>query len=195
MSILEELVSSFSSLPGLGKKTAARIVYHLLKTSPQYCERFGSLLTTLHENVKYCSICGSFSEGKTCDVCNNDERDKTVVCVVEEPQNVATFLSLPDYVGVFHVLGGAISPLHGVNPDSLNIASLIERVKEGVIKEVILATNPTLEGDTTALYIQNQLKGMDVKITRLAFGLPIGGELEYVDRQTLSRSLSGRLQF
>lgn len=195
MSILEELVSSFSSLPGLGKKTAARIVYHLLKTSPQYCERFGSLLTTLHENVKYCSICGSFSEGKTCDVCNNDERDKTVVCVVEEPQNVATFLSLPDYVGVFHVLGGAISPLHGVNPDSLNIASLVERVKEGVIKEVILATNPTLEGDTTALYIQNQLKGMDVKITRLAFGLPIGGELEYVDRQTLSRSLSGRLQF
>ena len=195
MSVLEELITSFSALPGLGKKTAARIVYHLLKTSPQYCERFGSLLTTLHESVNYCGICGSFSEGKTCDICNDDGRDKTIVCVVEEPQDVATFLSLPDYAGVFHVLGGAISPLHGVNPDSLNIASLVERVKEGVIKEVILATNPTLEGDTTALYIQNQLRGMDIKITRLAFGLPVGGELEYVDRQTLSRSLSGRLQF
>ena len=183
MSVLEELITSFSALPGLGKKTAARIVYHLLKTSPQYCERFGSLLTTLHESVNYCGIC------------NDDGRDKTIVCVVEEPQDVATFLSLPDYAGVFHVLGGAISPLHGVNPDSLNIASLVERVKEGVIKEVILATNPTLEGDTTALYIQNQLRGMDIKITRLAFGLPVGGELEYVDRQTLSRSLSGRLQF
>jgi len=195
MSVLEELISSFSSLPGLGKKSAARIVYHLLKTSPQYCQRFGSLLNTLHESVKYCDICGSFSEGATCTVCNDAGRDKTIVCVVEEPQDVGTFLSLPEYTGIFHVLGGAISPLHGVNPDSLNIASLVERVNEGVIKEVILATNPTLEGDTTALYIQNQLKGKDVKITRLAFGLPVGGELEYVDRQTLSRSLNGRLQF
>lgn len=195
MKVLEELTSSFSSLPGLGKKSAERIVYHLLKTSPQYCERFGLLLKTLHDSVRYCSICGSFSEEETCDICNDETRDKTVVCVVEEPQDVTTFLSLPDYDGVFHVLGGAISPLHGVNPDSLNIASLIERVKVGVIKEVILATNPTLEGDTTALYIQNLLKGVDVKITRLAFGLPVGGELGYVDRQTLSRSLSGRLQF
>lgn len=195
MSVLEELISSFSSLPGLGKKTAARIAYHLLKTSPQYCERFGSLLKTLHESVKYCSICGSFSEEDMCEVCSDDGRDKTLVCVVEEAQDVATFLALPEYAGVFHVLGGAISPLHGVNPDSLNIASLIKRVEEGVIKEVILATNPTLEGDTTALYIQNLLKDKDVKITRLAFGLPVGGALEYVDRQTLSRSLNGRLQF
>ena len=195
MGILEELISSFSNLPGLGKKSAARIVYHLLKTSPQYCEHFGMLLETLHENVNYCSICGSFSEGEICDVCNDEGRDKTIVCVVEEPQDVATFLSLPEYVGTFHVLGGAISPLHGVNPDSLSIDSLVERVKEGVIKEVILATNPTLEGDTTALYIQNLLKGREIKITRLASGLPVGGELEYVDRQTLSRSLHGRLQF
>ncbi len=194
MGVLEELVSSFSSLPGLGKKSAARIVYHLLKTSPQYCERFGFLLETLHESVKYCRICGAFSEGETCDVCDDGGRDKTIVCVVEEPQDVATFLALPDYAGVFHVLGGAISPLHGVNPDNLNIESLLDRVGEGVIREVILATNPTLEGDTTALYIQNLLKEKDVKITRLAFGLPVGGELEYVDRQTLSRSLNGRLQ-
>lgn len=195
MNVLEELTSSFSSLPGLGKKTAARIVYHLLKTSPQYCERFGLLLSTLHDSVKYCRVCGSFCEDEICDVCNDDAKDKTIVCVVEEPQDVEIFLSVPDYTGVFHVLGGAISPLHGVNPDSLNIASLVERVKEGVIKEVILATNPTLEGDTTALYIQNLLKTMNVKITRLAFGLPVGGDLGYVDRQTLSRSLSGRLQF
>lgn len=196
MEVLEELVSSFSSLPGLGKKSAARIVYHLLKASPQYCERFGLLLRTLHESVKYCSICGSFCEGEICDVCSDTRRDATTVCVVEEPQDVATFLSLPEYSGVFHVLGGAISPLHGVNPDSLNIASLVERVEEGVIKEVILATNPTLEGDTTALYIQDMLrKKSDLKITRLAFGLPVGGELGYADRQTLSRSLSGRLKF
>lgn len=195
MSILDELVSCFSMLPGLGKKSAARVVYHLLKASPEHSKRLGSLLSVLHESVRYCSVCGSFSEGDVCAVCCDDARDRTVVCVVEEAQNVETFLSLPEYTGTFHVLGGAISPLHGVNPDSLNITSLIERVKKGTIKEVILATNPTLEGDTTALYIQNLLKNVDVKVTRLAFGLPVGGELEYVDRQTLSRSLHGRLQF
>jgi recombination protein RecR len=195
MSLLSETIDSFSMLPGIGKKSATRIVYHLLKASPQYAKKMGFLLSQLHEKVKYCSVCGSFSEGEICSVCMDEGRDKNVICVVEEPQDVNTFLSLPDYRGLFHVLGGAISPLNGVGPSNLNISNLIKRVEEENIKEVILATNPTLEGDTTALYIQNLLKEYNVKLTRLAFGLPVGGDLEYVDRQTLSRSLSGRLQF
>lgn len=195
MSILEEIISSFSLLPGLGKKSAARIVYHLLKASPQYSKRLGNLLNELHDTVKYCSVCGSFSEGDVCEVCLDEGRDRHIVCVVEEAKDVNTFLSVPEYTGMFHVLGGTISPLNGIGPENLSIDSLIERVKKDDIKEVILATNPTLEGDTTALYIQSLLKDFSVKITRLAFGLPVGGDLEYVDRQTLTRSLAGRLQF
>jgi recombination protein recR len=195
MSVLEDIISSFSMLPGLGKKSAARIVYHLLKSSPQYSKRLGNLLNELHEKIRYCTVCGSFSEGERCAVCLDDGRDKHIVCVVEEAKDVNTFLSVPEYQGLFHVLGGVISPLNGVGPEKLNIESLLERVKRDGIKEVILATNPTLEGDTTALYIQSLLKEYDVKMTRLAFGLPVGGDLEYVDRQTLTRSLAGRLQF
>jgi len=195
MSVLEDIISSFSMLPGLGKKSAARITYHLLKSSPQFSKRLGGLLNELHEKVRYCSICGSFSEGEVCDVCLDEARDRHVVCVVEEAKDVNTFLLLPEYTGLFHVLGGVISPLNGVGPEKLNIDSLLERVKKDEIKEVILATNPTLEGDTTALYIQSLLKDTNVKMTRLAFGLPVGGDLEYVDRQTLTRSLAGRLQF
>ncbi len=195
MSVLEDIISSFSMLPGIGKKSAARIVYHLLKSSPQYSKRLGNLLNELHDKVKYCSICGSFSEGDVCDVCLDEGRDRHVVCVVEEAKDVNTFLSVPEYQGLFHVLGGVIAPLNGVGPEKLNIDSLLERVKKDEIKEIILATNPTLEGDTTALYIQSLLKDSNVKMTRLAFGLPVGGDLEYVDRQTLTRSLAGRLQF
>ena len=195
MSVLEDIISSFSMLPGLGKKSAARITYHLLKSSPQFSKRLGGLLNELHEKVRYCSVCGSFSEGEVCDVCLDEARDRHVVCVVEEAKDVNTFLLLPEYTGLFHVLGGVISPLNGVGPEKLNIDSLLERVKKDEIKEVILATNPTLEGDTTALYIQSLLKDTNVKMTRLAFGLPVGGDLEYVDRQTLTRSLAGRLQF
>ncbi|MGP1438426.1 MAG: recombination mediator RecR [Treponema sp.] len=195
MSLLDDIISSFSMLPGLGKKSAARIVYHLLKSSPQYSKRLGNLLNELHDKVRYCANCGSFSEGEICEVCLDEGRDKHVVCVVEEAKDVNTFLSVPEYTGLFHVLGGAISPLNGVGPEKLNIESLIERVKKDDIKELILATNPTLEGDTTALYIQSLLKDSNVKMTRLAFGLPVGGDLEYVDRQTLARSLNGRLQF
>ena len=195
MSVLEDIISSFSMLPGIGKKSAARIVYHLLKSSPQYSKRLGNLLNELHDKVKYCSICGAFSEGDVCDVCLDDGRDKHLVCVVEEAKDVSTFLSVPEYQGLFHVLGGVIAPLNGVGPEKLNIDSLLERIKKDEIKEVILATNPTLEGDTTALYIQSLLKESNVKMTRLAFGLPVGGDLEYVDRQTLTRSLAGRLQF
>lgn len=195
MNILEDIISSFSTLPGIGKKSAARIVYYLLKASPEYSKRMGRLLNTLHEKIGYCSICGSFSEDEVCEVCQSSERDKSILCVVEEAQDVLSLLSIPEYTGLFHVLGGAISPLNGINPDKLNIDSLIKRIKMSEIKEVILATNPTIEGDTTALYIQNLLKEEKIKITRLAFGLPVGGELEYVDRQTLARSLMGRLQF
>lgn len=195
MSVLEDIISSFSMLPGLGKKSAARITYHLLKSSPQFSKRLGVLLNELHEKVRYCSVCGYFSEGEVCDVCLDEARDKHVVCVVEEAKDVNTFLSLPEYTGLFHVLGGVISPLDGVGPEKLNIESLLERIKKDEIKEIILATNPTLEGDTTALYIQSLLKNTNVKMTRLAFGLPVGGDLEYVDRQTLTRSLAGRLQF
>jgi len=195
MSALEDIILSFSMLPGIGKKSAARIVYHLLKSPKEASQTLASLLASLHEKVRYCKVCGSFSEGEFCDVCIDESRDKSILCVVAEAQDVFKFLSLPEYSGLFHVLGGLISPLNGRGPDELAISSLVERVKEGKIKEVILATNPTLEGDATALYIQKLLKNENVTLTRLAFGLPVGGDLEYADRKTLSRSLVGRLDF
>lgn len=195
MSALEDIILSFSALPGIGRKSAARIVYHLLKSPKETSQNIASLLAGLHEKVRYCRVCGSFSDGEFCDVCLDENRDKSILCVVAEAQDVFKFLSLPEYCGLFHVLGGLISPLNGRGPDNLAISSLVERVREGNIREVILATNPTLEGDATALYIQKLLKGKNIEITRLAFGLPVGGDLEYADKKTLSRSLIGRLGF
>lgn len=195
MNALDDVIESLSRLPGIGKKSASRLAYHLLKCDQTYCERLAADILVLHEKIKPCSVCGSYSEGDLCPVCSDPGRDKGLLCVVEQPQDVQTIEAVREFTGLFHVLGGVIAPLEGIGPDQLRLSSLVARVKEGGIREVILATNPTIEGDTTALYIQRILKDTGVSITRLASGLPVGGDLEYADRLTLSRSFRGRSSF
>ena len=179
MNALDEITESFSRLPGIGKKSAARIANYLLKSDSVFMQRFSTQIATLQQKIKPCSICGAWTENDPCPICSDLARDKSVICVVEQPQDVSTIDSSHEYNGLFHVLGGVISPLEGVGPDQLRIAKLVERIKEGNVKEVILATNPTVEGDTTALYIQHILQDLNCTVTRLASGLPVGGDLEY----------------
>ena len=192
MNALDEITETFSRLPGIGKKSAARIASHLLKCDPIFMERFSKQIANLQNKIRPCSVCGSWTENDPCPICSDQLRDRSVICVVEQAQDVATIENSHEFSGLFHVLGGVISPLDGVGPEQLRISSLVNRVKDGNIKEVILATNPTVEGDTTALYIQHVLKDTGCSITRLASGLPVGGDLEYADRLTLARSFRGR---
>lgn len=195
MNALDEITESFSRLPGIGKKSAARIANHLLRADSVFMARFANQIATLQEKIKECSVCGSWTEEDPCPICSAVNRDRTLICVVEQPQDVVTIESSREFNGLFHVLGGVISPLEGMTPDKLRIQSLLERVKNEGVKEVILATNPTVEGDTTALFIQRLLRETGVAVTRLASGLPVGGDLEYADRLTLARSFRGRTSF
>lgn len=195
MNALEELTESFSRLPGIGKKSASRIAHHLLKTDQGFLENFAYQLQTLHSRIKQCSICGAYTEIEPCSICTDTLRDRSLICVVEQPRDVQTIESSHEYRGVFHVLGALIAPLDGIGPDQLTIGKLIDRIRTGTIKEVIIATNPTVEGDTTALYLQQVLKQLPVKVSRLASGLPVGGDLEYADKLTLSRSFKGRIVY
>ena len=195
MNALDEITESFSRLPGIGKKSAARIANHLLRADSVFMARFANQIATLQEKIKACSVCGSWTEEDPCPICSAVNRDRTLICVVEQPQDVVTIESSREFNGLFHVLGGVISPLEGMTPDKLRIQSLLERVKNEGVKEVILATNPTVEGDTTALFIQRLLRETGVSVTRLASGLPVGGDLEYADRLTLARSFRGRTSF
>ncbi|MBQ5998173.1 MAG: recombination protein RecR [Treponema sp.] len=193
MNIIDELTASFSRLPGIGKKSAARIVNHLLKADPAYMHAFSRQIAELQEKIKPCSICGSWTEKDPCPICSNPVRDRSIICVVEQPQDVQTIEAAGGYTGLYHVLGGVIAPLEGIGPDQLNIASLIMRAKDEEISEIIIATNPTFEGDSTALYLQRLLaEHTNVKVTRLATGIPVGGDLEYADKLTLARSFRGR---
>jgi len=190
--ILESLIGYFSKLPGLGRKSATRIVYYLLKSDENYLRNLAEALARLKESVGNCSVCGTYTEGDPCDICADSRRDRRTVCVVEQPQDVAVMEATGEYRGLYHVLQGAISPLDGIGPENLNIGRLIDRIQKEGIAELILATNPTVEGDTTALYLARLLESRDVKLTRLALGLPVGGDLEYADRLTLTRALRGR---
>ena len=192
MNALEELAESFSRLPGIGKKSATRIAISVLKADNVFLHTFAQQLATLQDKIKPCSICGAYTEADPCGICTNSTRDQSVICVVEQPQDVQTIEASREYHGLFHVLGGVISPLDGVGPDDLSIRKLLERVHKGTVSEVIIATNPTIEGDTTALYLQRILAVTGVKVTRLASGLPVGGDLEYADTLTLARSFRGR---
>ncbi len=192
MNALDEIIDSFSRLPGIGKKSAARIANSLLSADTVFMQRFSSQIATLQERIRPCSICGSWTEKDPCPICSDSLRDKSVICVVEQPQDVQTIESSHTFRGLYHVLGGVISPLDGVGPSQLRISELHQRVSSGEVSEVIIATNPTVDGDTTALYIQKALESSGVKITRLASGIPAGGDLEYVDRLTLDRSFRGR---
>lgn len=191
--VIDGLTQSFARLPGIGKKSAARIVNHLLKADAAFMQSFASQIAELQTRIKPCSVCGAWTEEELCPICSNPLRDSSVICVVEQAQDVATIENAGGYNGVFHVLGGVIAPLEGVGAAHLNIDSLVKRVNAGGVSEVILATNPTFEGDSTALYLNQLLRRSgDIKITRLATGIPVGGDLEYADKLTLARSFRGR---
>lgn len=196
MKAIEDLVSLLTRLPGLGRKSALRISYALLKSDMAYSEALAEHIRTLRSTIHFCSECGSYSEEELCQVCSDGSRDRHIICVVEQPQDVITIEASKEYRGLYHVLGGLLSPLEGIGPDRLSIAQLQQRIRTSLsaipIQEVILATNPTIEGDTTALYLKKLLEKAPVRVTRLATGIPVGGDLEYADRLTLARSFRGR---
>jgi recombination protein RecR len=189
---VESLIASLTKLPGLGKKSAVRMAFHLLKADRAYLADLGRQLSTLKDTVRKCSVCGTWTQADPCDTCSDASRDRSTLCVVEQVQDLMNLQSTGEYRGLYHVLHGVIAPLDGVGPGELGLDRLERRVAQGGIGEVILATNPTLEGDTTALYIHRMLSPRGVRITRLASGLPVGGDLEYADRLTIARSLKAR---
>ncbi|MCF7940250.1 MAG: recombination mediator RecR [Spirochaetia bacterium] len=194
MRSIDELIRGLSRLPGVGNKSASRIAYHLIQRDVRDNHLLGELISTIQDKIRLCDVCGSFTEGQICDVCQDPHRDHTLICVVEQPQDVFTIEASGVYNGYYHVLHGAISPLDGIGPDQLTIGQLIERITTGDFSEVILAMNPTEEGDTTAMYITHLLRSSRVTTSRLASGLPVGGDLEYTDKVTLARSLRGRIR-
>ncbi len=194
MNAIDRLTGLLTKLPGIGKKSASRMAYYILDTDPSYARLLAEQLSTFHALIKRCSVCGSFTETDPCPVCSDPQRDPAVICVVERAQDVRVIEESREFQGRFHVLGGLIAPLEGVSPEDLSIGQLLNRVRRDGVKEVILAMNPTVEGDTTALYLQKLLKDTNAEVTRLASGLPVGGDLEYADRLTLSRSFRGRIR-
>ncbi|AEF84036.1 recombination protein RecR [Treponema primitia ZAS-2] len=194
LNALDRLVALLSKLPGVGKKSAGRMAYHILDTSPGYAKDLAEELAGLHQAIRHCSVCGGFTESDPCPICSDTGRDGSIICVVERAQDVRVIEESREFHGRFHVLGGLIAPLEGVGPEDLSIGKLLSRVRAEGTRELILAMNPTLEGDTTALYLQKLLKDSGADVTRLASGLPVGGDLEYADRLTLSRSFRGRVK-
>lgn len=192
MSAIEEATKEFARLPGVGPKTALRFVYHLLKGAKEPMHQLSSAIGQLAERVRACDRCGNFSEAELCDVCMNPRRQTHCICVVEEAFEVSAIERTGQYSGSYHVLGGRLSPLDGVGPESLNIANLMTRVRDEGVTEVILATNASMEGEATAVYLESMLKPANVKVTRLARGIPMGSDLEYVDGSTLAQALAGR---
>lgn len=193
--LLEKAVGEFAKLPGIGKKTAMRLVLHLLRQDAQTVEVFGNAMITLKHEVKYCKVCHNISDTEVCKICSNPSRDSSTVCVVENIRDVMAVENTQQYKGLYHVLGGVISPMDGIGPSDLQIESLVERVKSGEVKEVILALSSTMEGDTTNFYIFRKLAPYDVKLTMIARGISIGDELEYTDEVTLGRSIVNRTVF
>jgi recombination protein RecR len=191
---LDRLVTLLAKLPGVGKKSAGRMAYHILETSPDYAQDLARELAGLHQAIKHCSVCGAFTETDPCPICSDSSRDISIICVVERAQDVRVIDESREFHGRFHVLGGLIAPLEGIGPNDLTIGRLLSRVRKEGIREVILAMNPTMEGDTTALYLQKLLRDTGAEVTRLASGLPVGGDLEYADKLTLSRSFRGRVK-
>jgi recombination protein RecR len=194
LNAIDRLVALLSKLPGIGKKSATRMAYYILDADPSYSRLLAEQLLSLHSVIKRCSRCGSFTETDPCPICSDPSRDASIICVIERPQDIRVIEESREFRGQFHVLGGLIAPLEGIGPDDLSIGKLMSRLRSEQVREVILAMNPTVEGDTTALYLQKLLKDLDVEVTRLASGLPVGGDLEYADRLTLSRSFRGRVK-
>jgi recombination protein RecR len=188
---LEKLVEQFEKMPGIGYKTAQRLAYYVLNLSKTEAKDFSEAIIDAHEKIHYCEICCNLTDQKLCPVCSSEKRDKSLICVVETPRDAMAMESTGEFKGTYHVLHGAISPLNDIGPDDLKIKELLARLS-GEVSEVIMATNPTVEGDATAMYLSRLLKPMGVKVTRLAYGIPVGGDLEYADQVTLARALEGR---
>ena len=186
------LMNEFSKLPGVGKKTAQRYAYRIINMPEEEARAFAAAIVGVKEKVRFCKICGNYTEDEVCAICST--RDKSVICVVKEPKDVVAFEKLHEFKGVYHVLHGVIDPMNGVSPNDIRIKELLARIAEGGVKEVIMATNPDVEGDATALYIARLIKPLGVTVTRLAHGIPVGSELEYTDEVTLSRALLERKQ-
>ncbi|KAA3600942.1 MAG: recombination protein RecR [Calditrichaeota bacterium] len=188
---LNQLIENLAKLPGIGKKTAQRLAFFILKTERSEVMELAKALVSVKDNVKSCSVCFNITETDPCEVCTNPRRDKSIICVVEEPSNILTIERTNEFRGLYHVLGGALSPLTGVSPDTLKIRELISRL-EGDVNEIILATNPTVEGEATAIYLSKTLGNLGVKVTRIARGLPMGGDIEYADEVTLAKAFANR---
>jgi len=193
--LVEKAVEEISKLPGIGKRTALRLTFHLLKEEKKAVQSLAQTLIDVREKTVYCKSCHSISDKDICGICASSYRDHKLICVVEDTKDILAVEGTSQYNGLYHVLGGIISPMNGIGPNQLNLASLIKRVEEHEIKEVILALSPTMEGDTTAYYISKKLKDFDVKVTSIARGIPVGGELEYTDEVTLGRSIISRVTF
>jgi len=189
---MARLVEAFNKLPGIGPKTAQRLAYFILKLPREEVEAISQALIEARDKITLCSRCGNFTEEQPCHVCRDNKRDPGVICVVQEPRDLLAMEKTGEYQGNYHVLQGAISPIDGVGPDNIRIKELLERVQQGNVKEIILATNPNVEGEATAMYISRLMKPLGVRITRIAHGLPVGGDLEYADEVTLTRALEGR---
>ena len=189
---LARLVEQFESLPGIGHKSAQRLAYYVLGMPKEKAEQFATTVLEARNAIHYCKVCCNLTDQELCPVCRNEERDRSIICVVEDPRDVFALERTNEFHATYHVLHGAISPLAGIGPNQLCIKELLDRVKHPEVKEVIMATNPTVEGEATAMYISRLLKPLGIKVTRLAYGIPVGGDLEYADEVTLSRALEGR---
>jgi recombination protein RecR len=189
---LQDLIDQFRRLPGIGAKSAQRLAFHVLKTPREDAERLCEAIRTVKDRVTYCSVCSNITDIDPCGFCADERRDRRTICVVEEPQNVHVVEKTGGFRGMYHVLMGAISPLQGIGPDDLKIRSLLARIDGGGVEEVILATNPTVEGEATAIYLARLLKPLGLRVTRIAMGIPVGSDIEYADDLTMSRAMEGR---
>lgn len=190
---MSQLIEALARLPGIGRRSAERIVFYLLKSNREEVERLSRLLISVKKNVTFCKACSNFADAELCCICADPGRDRGLICVVEDPKDIIAIEKTGTYVGLYHVLLGFLSALEGIGPDEIRIAELVRRVRENKVREVILATNPNTEGETTALYLAEILKPLKVKVSRIARGVPVGGHIEYTDQATLSRALEGRL--
>jgi recombination protein RecR len=190
--VVEDLIDKLAKLPGIGKKTAVRLALHILRSSQDDAQALAHSILRVKERIGLCRTCFNIAEGDMCTICKNPQRDHSLLCIVEEPSDLMVIESTGVFKGLYHVLHGAIAPLDGVGPQELKIAELLERLRQGGVIEVIIATNPTVEGDATALYLAKTIKSLGITVTRIAQGIPAGGDIEYVDSKTMTRSLEGR---
>lgn len=193
--LIEDAVNEFSRLPGIGKKTALRLVLHLLKQEPERVKKFGDAVTKMRQDIRFCKVCHNVSDNEICSICSNASRNQKLICVVENIRDVMAIENIGQFEGVYHVLGGVISPVDGIGPEDIHIESLMKRVQEDDAEELLMALNPTMEGDTTIFYISKKLQDKDTRITTIARGVAFGGELEYTDETTLARSIATRLPY